>query len=92
MTLFGISLHLPESLEVQAVAMKMIGLTIMCSALMYLDLFDTRVAAMVLAGAIGGGVTWLFGVRQQYGWKATIIQAVVAGAFAISADVLSFLL
>jgi len=92
MSIFGIATHLPENLEVQAVALKMIGLTIMCAALIYLGAIDGRVAAMVMGGALGGAFVWLIGFRQECGWKATAVQAAVAGVCVLCAEQLWALL
>lgn len=92
MSIFGIATHLPENIEVQAVALKMIALTIVCAALIYMGAIDGRVAAMVMGGALGAACVWLIGFRQECGRTATVVQAAVAAVCALCAEQLWALL
>lgn len=92
MNVFGIALHRPENLEIQAVVMKMIGLVIVCAMLVQLKVIDGRVAVMVMGGAIGAASAWLVGFRQGCGKRAVLVQAAAAAFGALGAELLWSLL
>ncbi|NCA70511.1 MAG: hypothetical protein EOM91_10435 [Sphingobacteriia bacterium] len=86
MILFGIALAWPESLEIQAIGMKLTLVAGAAAALVYWSLIDARVAAMVVGGAAGSSLAWLLGFRQGRGRVVVPMQALAAGVCAVLAD------
>ena len=86
MVLFGIPVESPESLEIQAIVMKLMAIAAIAAALNYWSLIDGRVAVMLVGGAAGASAAWLLGFRQGRGRVAVVVQAIAAGVAALAAE------
>ncbi|NCC27166.1 MAG: hypothetical protein EOM22_03170 [Gammaproteobacteria bacterium] len=86
MVLFGIPVERPESLEIQAVGMKLMAVAAIAAALNYWSLIDGRVAVMLVGGALGASAAWLLGFRQGRGRIVVVVQAIAAGVAAVAAE------
>jgi hypothetical protein len=86
MVLFGIPVERPESLEIQAVGMKLMAVAAIAAALHYWSLIDGRVAVMLVGGAVGASAAWLLGFRQGRGRIVVAVQAIAAGVAALVAE------